>query len=409
MNNYPIPKLLRASLASFCYWILIRYRQFRPNRTPNHFTFAAALTAIGCLLICHPLANAQSPSPSPPVSPPTTQLLTGSVLQVNNDALTSAQIVNPLREQLSKLAQKTDRDTFVAKAGIVVGRKTFERVYDLLIYQQARKELDKFDNVDRILESFMAEKRNELLSDYGGSLAHAEGELARQGTTVDQELKEIERAMIIESYRQKYFAPSNDITRSQLLRYYRKHREDFVERDMIQFQLIDIRIDRFLPKGVTGDEQRRLAQEYAQQQAQQALQELTDAAEFAEVARKYSHGYRKNYGGLWRPTEPDAIKGQYQPLLAELRKLQIGERTAIVSGQDRFFIAELLDRKDGKTIPFSQAQLEIAPLLRQEKWRKYREELSAELLTKATIGDLDKFVDQTTRSAYDMFRQYKNP
>ena len=382
-------------------------RQYPQNCHSPHVAIgrllSAALATVAVLFTSVSTATADSSLADTPPSPPAL-LLTGSVLQVNNDGLTSAEVLKPLREPLAELARSTNRDTFTNKTLPIIGRATIDHIYNLLIYQQAKKELDKIDNVDKVLESYMTDKRNELLSDYGGSAASAEGELARQGTTLDQELKEIERALIIDSYRQKYFAPSNEVTRSQLLRYYRNHREEFAEKGMIQFQLIEVQMDRFRTETSPEPQPHELAREYAQQQAQQALQALTAGDDFADVARKFSHGFRKSYGGVWTPTDPDALKKKYRPLLVELNRIQVGEHTAIVPGDDCFFIAKLLDRKTEKVIPFSQAQIDIAQKLRQEKWRMYTEKLGADLRTKATIGNLDKFIDETTAAAYNAFR-----
>ena len=373
----------------------------RPNRPPIY----AALIVLGFLLTSSPLTRADSPSVTQASAEKPDLFLTGSVLQVNNDAVTSAEIINPMRDELAELARITDRNTFVAKTQPVIGRRTIDHIYNLLIYQEAKKELDKIDNIDQIIESYMVDKRNELLSNYGGSAAYAQGELARRGTTIDQQLEQIERTLIIDSYRQKYFAPSNEITRSQLLRYYRDHREEFVEKEMIQFQLIDIQVGKLLTQTDPNPEQLELAHEYAQQQAQQALQKLADGADFSNVTQQYSHGFRKNYGGLWRPVSPDALKGRYHPLLAELKKIAQGQNTGIVSGEDCFFIAKLLDHKQENTASFAQAQTDIAQILRQERWQKYTQKLGAELQIKATVGDVDKFIDETSRAAYENLRR----
>jgi len=375
------------------------HREYRSNMKTSHIYVLAAALIPALSALC----TAADPAPATPASTsehkttPPRNTLTGTALIVNEDAVTSTKVIVPLGEKLQELAQKTSRDEFRAQALPVIGKSVTDQVYQVLLYQRAKQDLDKRGVPEEAIETLLAERREDLLSEYGGVEARARTELARKGSSLEEELEAVRRRIVVDTYQEMVFVPTLRITRGQMLRYYRAHQKDkFSQESLLQFQLIDIRKDKFETPSQASDAIR------------QAQQKLKGGADFAALARECSHGWRKNHGGLWNPQRADSVQQHYKPVIKALDKIDIGQCTDIVETDDHFFIAKLISHQEDRVIPFAQAQFEIARLLRQERWRKYTNGLSAKLLKKATIGDWEKFVADTINVAYDRFNNAPN-
>jgi len=218
--------------------------------------------------------------------------------------------------------------------------------------------------------------------------------------------------------------PTLEVTRSAMVRYYKKHQhEKYYQKPKIQFQLIDIQARKFLPtatdrvapppsaesaaKSLPRAGALREAMREAQEAAQKARQKLHNGSDFAAMVKEYSNGYRKIYDGLWRPIDPDAIQEQYQPLIQALEKVQVGQITEIIEAEERYFIAKLIDREQERTIPFSEAQSEIDHILRTQLLAKRNKKMIEDLLKKATIGNLDLFINDVHHLAWDLLKNAK--
>jgi hypothetical protein len=341
------------------------------------------------------------------------QTIQGAVLRINNDALTSAQIIAEpdLRADLVKWAGELDRQQFLARAEVAVAKVVRDKIFDLLLYQHAMKDLEKHDDYEKVIEKALADERKRLIGSYNGIEARAQEELAKKGSSIEKELDSIKRRMVIQSYRETYFSPTQEVTRGQMMQYYRRHLEDqFQQEAEIQFQLIDIQVKNFLDEAQRANpsaEQKTAAKEKARQAAAEAWAKLQNGTDFSAVVKEYSHGFRKENDGLWRPIKPDALQDQYKPIAQALAGNPAGELSGILEGEDRFFIARLVSYQEARTISFSEAQFTISEEIRKEQWNKHIGKLYMDLLAKSTLGDIEKFVKESCVSAYDLLKAEK--
>ena len=371
---------------------------------------ATALTSYGA-----PFSEQPSPSQLAPMAS------IGLALTVNDDAVTSAEILAQLEPDLFRPSTAADSDAlpdtpqprrqligslagrnraaFVEAVMPIIHRATLASVSGLLLYQHAKLDLEKTPGYEEAMEAAMAEQRKNILARYQGSLALAQAQLQEAGTSLDEQLKQAKRQLVVSGYRQAHFDDPAQISRSEMFQYYNAHlKEDYSHTSLIQFQLIDIPFD-----AVGADSSHPNAQSLARQAAQQAWQEIQDGMDFDQAVAKHSHGYRKNYHGLWRPVDPDSLLAKYQPVAQALAQVDLRQCTGIIQGAENFFIAKLIDRTEAKIVPFSQVQFQITEILRDRRWLKYRDQLISTLFKKATIGDLDRFVRNTAQVAYDQF------
>ena len=382
--------------------------RFEENERPVR---VIALIALLLLSISGPYAFAQQPNadstaPGPETVPLVTpSVLAGVALAVNDGAVTSTEVITQLTDELIALKSTTGPRAFLDKAAPLINQAALRAVSDLLLYQHARRDIEKEDGYEEALEKAVADYRKELLAAYDGSAARAQVELAKTNSSLDDQLEAYERRIIIDRYRQVLFADAGDFTRTELFKYYRMRRtEEFYHPPQIQFQLIDIPVAAFLSQQDAGlDSQQRQAKARASAElaAQQAYEQTQADANFADVARQYSHGYRKSFGGLWRPVKPDSLQQKYAPVLEALETVSVGRCTDVIEAEHGFFIARLVDRREARQVSFAEAQFDIVQNLNQKRWMEYRKKLVEKLFAKATIGDLAGFVKQTATTFYE--------
>ncbi len=324
------------------------------------------------------------------IAQPVRQLsMTGAVLQVNDGALTSEEVLKSVIDQLRPLAQENDLQTYAQKALPIISQATMAHLRDLVLYQYALKQFSRNEGFDNAIKGAVDSQSKVLIADHGGSEALAQEDFAREGTTLEEQLKIFKQDFIVMSYQQIYFLPAQEITRSQMLQYYRTHQSDeFALEAEIQFQLIDIPAD-------TAD---------AKNTAAQALEQLKQGTDFAEVVRKFSQGIYKDNAGIWRPLKPESLREEYRPIVTALEDKTVGDFTDIIEATGHYFIAKLLKRQQAAVRSFPEVQSEIKEKIQRQRWMKYREKLQSELAQNAIIGNIELFVQQTILSGYDMIK-----
>ena len=336
--------------------------------------------------------------------------LTGTVLRVNDDAITSTEVIAPLRELFGQWIAEMPPQQFLEQVQRAITESAAAQLRNLLFYQHALRELEKNQNFDAALEAEMADKRKIFLAQFDGSPARAQAELTQAGTSLEDELEKLKRTLVTSYYEQTNLS-AEKITRRQLIHYYRTHlKENYYQDPKVQFQLIDVQAQKYLPADGTSsptEQQWAQARTRAAQAAQQAAQKIQNGAAFAEVVKEYSHGFRKNFDGLWRPIDPASLQEQYQPIIAALDKIEVGQCTGVVESQDRYFIARLISREEPLITPFSEAQAQIKEILRRQNQQKKLDQLLSDWLQNAYLGNMEKFINDTARAALLQLTQGK--
>jgi parvulin-like peptidyl-prolyl isomerase len=316
----------------------------------------------------------------------------GGVFRVNDSAVISSEIIEAvlgsMRERLDLWHGTLGEQAFIVKVQGPVAQASMGQVYNLLLYQHAQRDFSQNDNYEAMIEAALEEQRKKMVHQYGGNEAEAHLRLREAGVTFEKLLEDFRRELVIASYRQSHFFPTLNITRVQMLQYYRKHLEEkYRLAFQIQFQLIDVHVDDDAPA--------------ARREAEKAHAKILAGENFSDLVAVYSDGFRKNQEGLWRPLDPESLSDLYQPVAMAVKKIGLGQTTGVIEGAEHYFIAKLIARQEGGVIPFSQAQDGIKKALTNEKWVAYRQQLDKTLLKKATLGDFEEFVLVTCRELYN--------
>ncbi|MBI9015820.1 MAG: peptidyl-prolyl cis-trans isomerase [Phycisphaerae bacterium] len=318
----------------------------------------------------------------------------GITLNINNDAIHSGHVIDPLLPQLKQIAISTDQRSFETQASQIIYQETMRQISEILLYQKAKKQLAKNGEVDDIIARIRLSKMQTLIKNYGGNEALARAELSKKAIDIDEVLDSAVRAVLVSNYRDTYFQTTKSISRADMIKYYQEHLEEFTLERKIQFQLIDIRFDQ-----VGGKDQ-------ANELANELMAQLSNNADFSAMVQKYSNGFLQSKNGIWPEMKIDnngnaeGLKELYQPVIAALSKTKPNQHSGIIECADRFFVAKLLKKQDAGTISFTKAQLTIKNKLHDLEWAKIGQKLQKQMENEAVFGYLPTFCSNTTRLAY---------
>ncbi|MHC4867331.1 MAG: hypothetical protein ACYTEX_24930 [Planctomycetota bacterium] len=146
----------------------------------------------------------------------------------------------PLAERLRPIAADSNLATFKAQAEPYVRQVLLNRIFYILLYNQAKKDLG--DNIDLTLEKETENQLREYVaSEFNGDYAAARRHLEEQGGDWEY-LKELRKKLILIASRLPEARP---ITYSELLQAYDRLKDGFLTRPAtITIRLIDIQVPR---------------------------------------------------------------------------------------------------------------------------------------------------------------------
>jgi len=309
----------------------------------------------------------------------------GLVLAVSGHTVTADEIVLPLLDYFQKYSQKSDLAQFRHEAQRAVEQSIVSKVAGILIYEQAKKNAG--DDIDEALEKAVESEVRRFIISFEGNYAKAEQALKQMGYDWDS-FREYQRKMILsQSYISSELPEQKSVTYSELIEYYNKMKEDFSTQAKIEFQLIDIQHDK-----LEVSEPNVTQFEKAKKIAKILVRRLDAGRDFAELAKDYSHGHRKAFGGLWKPTNPDSLAYPYNVLAEHAKKIEPGQIAGPIESGNHIFIMKLIDKQDQNVEPFENVQKEIEAKINFERRKTGIDKFNAKLVRQAVIANKNKFV-----------------
>jgi hypothetical protein len=168
----------------------------------------------------------------------------------------------------------------------------------------------------------------------------------------------------------------------------------------ITFRLIDIQ-----PGQMEVTDPNRSRDELARALAAELLRRLRSGEDFGELAKQYSHGHRKSFGGLWQPVDPESLAAPYNMLAAEAEKAEPGHVPELIVIEGHIFIMKLEAKQSAGYEPFVNVQEEVEIQVKLARRTEVYAQLDAKLKEEAKVGRTDEFVDFCLVKIYQMGRQ----
>ncbi|MDD5063658.1 MAG: peptidylprolyl isomerase [Phycisphaerae bacterium] len=321
----------------------------------------------------------------------------GFVLAVGDETVTSDEIITePLLDHFRPIAQKSSFEQFKKQAGPELEQLISTRVSNILLYQQAKREMGAGVDIDDALEKATESEVRRFVAGFNGDYARAEQALKQMGMDWHS-FREYQKKMILsQEYVRQQLPEHKPITHSELVSCYNEIKEEFFAMPAtITFRLIDIQIPKVEPASpnISRPEQaRKLAAE---------LKERLDKGEdFAELARQYSHGHTASSGGLWQPVQPQSIAKPYDVLAVEAEKIQPGQIAGPIEAGEHIFIMKLEEKSPKSFTPLENVQKEVEAKILFDRRKKTADEFGTNLVQQAKLNEMDAFIDFCLEKTY---------
>jgi len=329
-----------------------------------------------------------------------------SVLVVGGEVITSGQIIATpvehsemvvsLAEYFKPFAQTSTLEQFKKRARPEFEEFLNSKVTEILLYQEAKRQAGK--NVDEALEKAAETEVRKLILDCGSDQAKADEKLKQMGMDRKGFKENRKRLIITQWYIASKLADNRPITYKELINCYDWMKEQsFVIPARLQFRLIDIQPARL---EITDPNQNQLEQ--ARTLANKLIRQIQAGEDFGELAKQYSHGHRREFGGLWQPVQPESLAKPYDILAAEAEKIEPGQIAGPVEVEGHIFIMKLEDKCTRSYEPFEKVQEKLEQKIISDRRKEAFDKLNAEITQQVAPAEKDEFIVFCLEKIYQM-------
>ena len=337
-----------------------------------------------------------------------------SVLVVGGEVITSDQIIQTpiehsemvasLAEHFKPIAQKSTLEQFKKWARPEIEEILMNKITEILLYQEAKRQAP--DNIDEALEKAAEREMRKFILDCGGDQAKAQEKLKQMGMDSKGFKENRKRLILTQLYIASKLSDNRPITYTELMKRYDQMKEQsYVIPAELQFRLIDIqpaRLEITDPNQTSASSVEAGRLEQARKLANRLIQQLQAGADFSELAKKYSHGHRRELGGLWQPVQPESLAKPYDILAAAAEKIQQGQIAGPIEVEGHIFIMKLEEKRTKSYEPFEKVQEELEQKIISDRRKEVIDKLKAEIIQQITRGEKDEFIDFCLEKIYQM-------
>ena len=328
----------------------------------------------------------------------------GYVLIVGGETLTSDQIINTRtrlsglfispKEYFGPLAQANELELFKERAKEQLEEILIAKISDILLYQHAKKQAGA--NIDEALENAAENEYRKFVLGYGGDQARADEQLKLMLMDKESFKEQVKKNMLIQEYRRSKLPDYRPVTYRELMDCYDRIKDKYFARaSKIRFRLIDIQPDKLELEDPNADPWR-----LGNKLANELLRLIKSGEDFGELAKKYSHGDWKDFGGLWRSLQPSSLAEPYDVLAVEAEKLEAGEVAGPIVTRQHIFIMKLQEKQIAGYEPFDEVQELVEEKILLDRQNEVTEKLNAEIRWQAKLSRTDEFVDFCLEKIY---------
>ena len=376
--------------------------------TPGRARFAVVGSVLIALFLCALPSLAGGGSRAS--TPETTNALLGSIY---GKSVFANDVFRPIDSELHSLATNCrDLNEFRTQARAAIQRQIQSQIpsqipsqiEETLLISAAKATLT--DDEKRGLDLYMATQRSKLLSEHGGSQALADEALRAQGTTVEKKLDDDRTKMIVRIYMHRELYSKIVVTRQMVVDEYERTKP--FEDEEIELFTITLRVSRWLRQsgedGKLGpvianptDAQVAQAELMALKQGQEIVDQLRKGADFGRLVEdNNSQDDRANYGGR----RTGVKRGSLQPVLENaafaLPANTVGEPLLIKAPDFHREIVVILkvgQKKEARTIPFSEAQKDIYTALERKQYQELAGDYAQKLYRQGAVEPIDRMTN----------------
>ncbi len=354
--------------------------------------------------------------------PLTTSALLGSV---NGKPLFVQDVLAPLDAPLRRLAANARTLTeFREGARQLITSQLLQLERDIFIESAAENAMTEKEK--EVIPILTRQQEMKLRTEHGGSVTAADKNLRAQGSSYQKAVADIRRSLIIRLYMDKNIMPRVVVTREMVLAAYQRDPKAWQEEPMVELYSMRIRVSRWLPRAQTTDgtvgrvlpnptaDQIATAEKQALATARELIAKLqaTPAekrgAEFARMVEDYGvndtgSDNTYNRGGRTADVKPGTFQNQdLEKLIFSLPANTIGEPLLLREASpinSVVYIVMVGDKREARTVPFTEAQVKIYGALREAQGRELWDAMIAKVFNPNAVEAVDRNIDVAVEAA----------
>jgi len=298
------------------------------------------------------------------------------------------------KDRLEQLAAATTLEQFLEMARPQARRQLNSRVTNVVLYKRAKRQLG--EKIDAQLDSVAEKELRRFVLEHGGNNAQADEALKAIGMTRST-FMEFKKKQILAQYSVSSQIPQDrPITYSEVAAAYEQMKDQvFVRPAMVQFRLIDIQAAKIELTDPNDDPVGA-----ARALAEQLVTRIIAGEDFGKLAEEYSHGYRKAFGGLWTPRDPESLAEPYGVLPGIAEKIEVGQIAGPIDVPGHAFILKLEQRREKGYRPLDEVQEQVEEKIRTDRRLEALERLDAEVAAQTAVANTDPFLDYCLERLY---------
>ena len=319
----------------------------------------------------------------------------GLVLSIDSTAITSEELIAPVKSQLADLAAQGNFEIFRKKARALLADVLLQKITDIKLYEKAKAALP--ENIDQdVINKIVEQEVQKFIASCGGNYATAEQMLKKMGTTWPEFYKQQKRTVLVQSFLSDEMKIEKPITYSELVQYYDSIKgENYAKDAMIKVRVIDLQIDRFTDANDpnVNAEQRALAK------ANEIEQKIKSDANFAELAKEFSTDEKASVGGLWEPIR-NPLPEPYDAIEKAAANLNAGQVSEPTVAGGHIFIVKLENRQAQICEPFEKVQTKVENRYITERRQKMVNDMIQKIISQVDLSYADNFIEFCIEQAW---------
>jgi len=321
----------------------------------------------------------------------------GFVLMIGGETLTSDEIIetrtrlngmyiSPM-EYFGPIAKANEFEQFKERAQGQLEEILMAKISNILLYQRAKRQGG--ENINEGLEKAAQNEYRKFVLNFGGDQARADDALKQSQMDKKSFIEQQKKAILIEWYRASKSPDKSPVTYRELIDCYDRIKDKYFARTArIRFRLIDIQ-PAMLEVTDPNEDRWRLGKE----RANKLLELIKSGEDFGELAKQFSHGDWKDFGGLWRPVQPSSLAAPFDILAVEAEKIEPLQVAGPIVTKEHIFIMKLEEKQLAGYEPFEDVQELVEEKILLDRRKEDIDKLNAGIRSEAKLSRTDKFVD----------------
>jgi parvulin-like peptidyl-prolyl isomerase len=266
--------------------------------------------------------------------------------EVNGEAITLQAALEPVQADVNRWRKECSAEEFQRRCRALAEVRARETVIHRLLVQEAKAQLSAEEQGR--LKAVVAETGAATLTEIVGSNSDPVSKTVKM---------QAEEWVLVQGYLREKLAPQVRVTQSELLAAYRQAMADrYVLPTKVRMGMIAIRkSDSATPA-------------WAESVATAVQSRAAHGEDFATLAQKYARDPAAPADGDWGFIARGASRlPAVEEVLFGLKVSQVGP---VVETRDTFYIIKVLDREEGRTIPFAEVQASLEQELRDKQYKR---------------------------------------